>query len=80
MTPQNLAIVLAPCLIWPPVSRLTFTVVNNLNLLFVLQTTNDALTLNMSLANMHSAIVEHLITFAERFFPGEVLCYHIKMI
>ncbi len=28
--------------------------------------------MNMSLANAHAAVIEHLITFSDRFFPGEV--------
>ena len=27
----------------------------------------------MSLANTHAAVIEHLIMFADRFFPGEVI-------
>ncbi|XP_057378728.1 LOW QUALITY PROTEIN: rho GTPase-activating protein 44-like [Daphnia carinata] len=57
MTSQNLAIVLAPSLLWSP---------NN---------SNDTLSLNMSLANTHAAVIEHLIMFADRFFPGEIDFY-----
>lgn len=57
MSPQNLAIVLAPSLIWSPANS------------------GDVLSLNMTLANTHASIVEHLITFADWFFPGEVDYY-----
>lgn len=74
MTPQNLAIVLAPCLIWPSVS-ISFTTIFTQFQIFISskQGDDEALGVRMSLANLHSAVVEHLITFAERLFPGEVL-------
>lgn len=55
MTAQNLAIVLAPCLLWPP------NVGNS-----------EGLSVNMSLSNTHASVVEQLIIFADRLFPGEI--------
>lgn len=34
----------------------------------------------MSLANTHAAVIEHLIMFADRFFPGEVNALENKKI
>jgi hypothetical protein len=75
MTSQNLAIVLAPSLLWSPVfENLASALPNPFLFPFYLQVNNgDALSLNMSLANTHAAVIEHLIMFADRFFPGEVI-------
>ena len=48
-----------------------------LKLLSFQNNNGDALSLNMSLANTHAAVVEHLIIFADRFFPGEVSGFNI---
>ncbi|XP_076365967.1 rho GTPase-activating protein 44-like isoform X1 [Tachypleus tridentatus] len=57
MSPQNIAIVFAPNLIWGP----------------------DQVTMqfskNMSVANVHSAIVDSLVSHADWFFPGEMQFY-----
>ncbi|XP_022244831.1 rho GTPase-activating protein 44-like [Limulus polyphemus] len=53
MSPQNIAIVFAPNLIWGP--------------------DQDSMQfgMNMSVANIHSIIVDSLVTYADWFFPGE---------
>uniref|UniRef100_A0A1B6CIK0 Rho-GAP domain-containing protein n=1 Tax=Clastoptera arizonana TaxID=38151 RepID=A0A1B6CIK0_9HEMI len=57
MTPQNIAIVIAPNLLWSP---------------------NDDGTnigANMNTANLHSIIVDSLVSYADWFFPGEFNMY-----
>ncbi|RWS28177.1 rho GTPase-activating protein 44-like protein, partial [Leptotrombidium deliense] len=56
MSSQNIAIAMAPSLIWPP------------------DTESDDVSfgLNMSAANIHSVIVDCLVTYADWFFPGEM--------
>ncbi|XP_071442292.1 rho GTPase-activating protein 44-like isoform X2 [Hetaerina americana] len=58
MSPQNIAIVIAPNLIW--------------------NQTDDAcgaMVMNMNTANLHSFIVDNLVTYAEWFFPGDLDFY-----
>lgn len=59
MSPQNVAIVIAPNLIWSPTNSQD---ANNIGM-------------NMSTANFCSVIVDSLVTFADWFFPGEVDFY-----
>ncbi|GFT48615.1 rho GTPase-activating protein 44 [Nephila pilipes] len=56
MSVQNVAIVIGPNLIWPPVDEC-------------------ALGMNMTATNLHSSIVDTLITYAEWFFPGDCEFY-----
>ncbi|GFY40809.1 rho GTPase-activating protein 44 [Trichonephila inaurata madagascariensis] len=56
MSVQNVAIVIGPNLIWPPVD-------------------DCALGMNMTATNLHSSIVDTLITYAEWFFPGDCEFY-----
>jgi rho GTPase-activating protein RICH2, putative len=58
MTPQNIAIAIAPSLIWAPS-------VNG---------KEYALGANMTAANHHTMIVEALVNYADWFFPGGGLC------
>ncbi|XP_076309682.1 rho GTPase-activating protein 44-like [Tachypleus tridentatus] len=57
MSPQNIAIVFGPNLIWGP--------------------DQDSMQfgMNMSVANIHSIIVDSLVTYADWFFPGETKFY-----
>ncbi|KAJ1527681.1 hypothetical protein ONE63_007640 [Megalurothrips usitatus] len=59
MSPQNVAIVIAPNLIWSPTNSQD---ANNIGI-------------NMSTANFCSVIVDALVSFADWFFPGEVDFY-----
>lgn len=54
MSSQNLAIAMAPSLIWPP----------------DFDTDNSGLGMNMTAANFHSVIIDCLITYSDWFFPG----------
>ncbi|GBN42522.1 hypothetical protein AVEN_30416-1 [Araneus ventricosus] len=56
MSVQNVAIVIGPNLIWPPVD-------------------DSALGMNMTATNLHSSIVDTLITYADWFFPGDCEFY-----
>ncbi|KAG8196175.1 hypothetical protein JTE90_007904 [Oedothorax gibbosus] len=56
MSIQNVAIVIGPNLIWPPVEEC-------------------ALGMNMTATNLHSSIVDTLITYCDWFFPGECEFY-----
>ncbi|XP_013778561.1 rho GTPase-activating protein 17-like [Limulus polyphemus] len=57
MSPQNIAIVFAPNLIWGP---------DQVSMQF---------SMNMSVANVHSIIVDSLVSHADWFFPGEIQFY-----
>uniref|UniRef100_A0A0A9W9T3 Rho GTPase-activating protein 92B n=2 Tax=Lygus hesperus TaxID=30085 RepID=A0A0A9W9T3_LYGHE len=57
MTPQNIAIVIAPNLIWSP------------------NEDSNTIGMNMNVANLHSIIVDSLVTFADWFFQGEMDFY-----
>ncbi|XP_034247836.1 rho GTPase-activating protein 44-like isoform X2 [Thrips palmi] len=59
MSPQNVAIVMAPNLIWSPTCSQDATSIG----------------MNMSTANFCSVIVDALVSFADWFFPGEVDFY-----
>ncbi|GIY23114.1 hypothetical protein CEXT_108872 [Caerostris extrusa] len=56
MSIQNIAIVIGPNLLWPPVEE-------------------SVLGMNMTATNVHSSIVDTLITYADWFFPGECEFY-----
>lgn len=58
MTPQNIAIVIAPNLIWSQADE-----------------GPGAMGMNMNTANLHSFIVDHLVSYADWFFPGELDFY-----
>lgn len=59
MSPQNIAIVIAPNLIWSPTNNQDACNIG----------------MNMSTANFCSVIVDSLVSFADWFFPGEVDFY-----
>lgn len=59
MSPQNIAIVIAPNLIWSPTNNQDACNIG----------------MNMSTANFCSIIVDSLVSFADWFFPGEVDFY-----
>lgn len=59
MSPQNVAIVIAPNLIWSPTSSQDASNIG----------------MNMSTANFCSVIVDSLVSFADWFFPGEIDFY-----
>lgn len=54
MSSQNIAIAMAPSLIWAP----------------TIEGDESTLGLNMTAANLHSVIVDSLVNYAEWFFPG----------
>ncbi|KAG8236563.1 hypothetical protein J437_LFUL017019 [Ladona fulva] len=58
MNPQNIAIVIAPNLIWSQTDEGC-----------------GAMGMNMNTANLHSFIVDHLVSYADWFFPGELDFY-----
>lgn len=57
MTPQNIAIVIAPNLLWSPADD------------------GNSIGMNMNTANLHSIIVDSLVSYADWFFPGELELY-----
>ncbi|XP_049764071.1 rho GTPase-activating protein 44-like isoform X1 [Schistocerca cancellata] len=57
MTPQNIAIVIAPNLMWDS------------------ETDANTVGMNMNSANIHSSVVDSLVTYADYFFPGELDFY-----
>ena len=59
MSPQNVAIVIAPNLIWSPTTNQDASNIG----------------MNMSTANFCSVIVDSLVSFADWFFPGEIDFY-----